>query len=68
MTLMLDNKAKTPDKVVSVCHSTELVGIITSKGRHGRIATNSLSASNDQLSRLNLKSEEQLTELVPLIS
>ena len=68
MTLMLDSKAKTPEKVVSVCRSTELVGIITSKGRHGRIATDSLSTSNEQLSRLNLKSEEQLTELVPLIS
>ena len=66
MALMLDSKAKPQERVVSVCHTTELVGLITSKGRHGRIAMDAISS--DEPTQLSLKAEETLVELVPLLT
>ena len=66
--LQLSKTGKKLDPVVTVCATSDLVGVITSQSRHGRILNDCISADTDQPTDLSLKTNEQLIRLVPLIS
>ena len=52
---------------MSVCSCVDLVGVVTSKGRHGRVITADLAGSEGSTA-LTLKTDEQLSQLVPLLN
>ena len=64
----LNNKGKSADRVVAICESADLIGVVTSRGRHARIVNEAVSGNSDQRNKLSFKSEETLSELVPLLS
>ncbi len=68
MALTLDGPDNTPDRVVTVCGNTELVGVVSSKGRHGRLLSDTISRDLSQPTQLSLKGDESLIELIPLLS
>ena len=67
MAITLEGKGNDADRLVSVCSCVDLVGVVTSKGRHGRVITADLAGSEDSTA-LTLKTDEQLSQLVPLLS
>ena len=67
MAITLEGKGNDADRLVSVCSCVNLVGVVTSKGRHGRVITADLADSEDSTA-LTLKTDEQLSQLVPLLS
>ena len=67
MAITLESKGNDADRLVSVCSCVDLVGVVTSKGRHGRVITADLAGSEDSTA-LTLKTDEQLSQLVPLLS
>ena len=66
--LELNGNGKDLDPVITVCATTDLVGVITNKTRHARILSDSISVDIDQPTKLSLKTEERLIQLVPLIT
>ena len=64
----LNSKGKQSDRLVAVCESTDLVGVVTSKGRHARISNEAISRDINQTTQLSFKSEESLSQLVPLLN
>ena len=68
MALNLDGTGHDPDRVVTVSASAELVGVVSSKGRHGRLLSNTISNDLSQPTQLPLKGDEHLSELIPLLS
>jgi DNA gyrase subunit A len=61
------NAAAAPDdRLVSVCLAAPLLGLISSQGRHGRIAGTAISS--DHSLELPLREGETLQALVPLIN
>ena len=66
--LQLSGNGKELDPVITVCATSDLVGLITSKSRHGRILSDAISTDTDAPTDLSLKTDEQLIRLVPLIS
>ena len=67
MAITLEGKGNDADRLVSVCSCVDLVGVVTSKGRHGRVFTADLAGSEGSTA-LTLKTDEQLSQLVPLLS
>ena len=67
MAITLESKGNDADRLVTVCSCVDLVGVVTSKGRHGRVITADLAGSEDSTA-LTLKTDEQLSQLVPLLS
>ena len=67
MALNLDGTGHDPDRVVTVSASAELVGVVSSKGRHGRLLSNTISNDLSQPTQLPLKGDEHLSELIPLL-
>ena len=67
MAITLEGKGNDADRLVSACSCVDLVGVVTSKGRHGRIITADLGGNEDSTA-LTLKTDEQLSQLVPLLS
>ena len=61
-----DDKENT--RLVSVCESADLVGVVTNKGRHARIHNTTISMDSDQPTQLTFKADETLVQLVPLLS
>ena len=59
---------KKTDRLVSVCESAGLVGVVTNKGRHARIKNTTISMDSNQPTQLKFKAEETLVQLVPLLS
>ena len=68
MALNLDGTGHDPDRVVTVSASAELVGVVSSKGRHGRLLSNTISNDLSQPTQLPLKGDEHLSELIPLLT
>ena len=68
MALNLDGTGAHPDRVVTICASAELVGLVSSTGRHGRVLSSTISTELSQPTQLPLKGEETLSELIPLLS
>jgi len=64
----LNATGKNADRLVAVCENADLIGVVSSKGRHARIVYETLSTNSDQPSALNLRAEETLSQLVPLDS
>ena len=64
----LNAAGKDADRLVAVCENADLIGVVSSKGRHARIVYETLSTNSDQPSALNLRAEETLSQLVPLDS
>ena len=64
----LNATGKDADRLVAVCENADLIGVVSSKGRHARIVYETLSTNSDQPSALNLRAEETLSQLVPLDS
>jgi DNA gyrase subunit A len=64
----LNGDGKETDRLVSVCESADLVGVVTNKGRHARILNTTVSTESDQPTQLMLKGDESLVQLVPLLS
>lgn len=67
MAITLEGKGNDADRLVSVCSCVDLVGVVTSKGRHGRVFTADLACSEGSTA-LTLKTDEQLSQLVPLLN
>ena len=67
MAITLEGKGNDADRLVSVCSCVDLVGVVTSKGRHGRVITADLGGNEDSTA-LTLKTDEQLSQLVPLLT
>ncbi len=67
MAITLEGKGNDADRLVSVCSCVDLVGVVTSKGRHGRVFTADLAGSEGSTA-LTLKTDEQLSQLVPLLN
>ncbi|MFL0778025.1 MAG: DNA topoisomerase (ATP-hydrolyzing) subunit A [Prochlorococcus sp.] len=68
--LPLTHSNNLKDQVIDVCNGNQLVGLVTSKCRFGRLAPEELDTypfKNIETKDLNLKESEQLEELVPLI-
>ena len=63
----LNGDRKKTDRLVSVCESADLVGVVTNKGRHARILNTTVSGDSNQPTQLILKGEECLVQLVPLL-
>jgi DNA gyrase subunit A len=63
----LNGDDKKTDRLVSVCESADLVGVVTNKGRHARILNTTVSGDSNQPTQLILKGEESLVQLVPLL-
>ena len=63
----LNGDGKKTDRLVSVCESADLVGVVTNKGRHARILNTTVSGDSNQPTQLILKGEESLVQLVPLL-
>ena len=63
----LNGDRKKTDRLVSVCESADLVGVVTNKGRHARILNTTVSGDSNQPTQLILKGEESLVQLVPLL-
>ncbi|WP_114990583.1 DNA topoisomerase (ATP-hydrolyzing) subunit A [Synechococcus sp. UW179A] len=55
-------------RLVSVCESADLVGVVTNKGRHARIQNTTISTDCNQPTQLTFKGDETLVQLVPLLS
>ena len=68
MALRLPGEDGTLDPLVAVCQATEIVGVITSKSRHGRLQTASISDDLNHPADLTLKPEEVLLQLIPLLT
>ncbi|MAS27561.1 MAG: topoisomerase IV [Synechococcus sp. NAT40] len=68
MIMQLESKGNDPDRLVSICAVEELVGVVSSKNRHGRLLSAELSNNTDQPTQLTLKGDESLADLVPLLS
>ena len=64
----LNATGKDADRLVAVCENADLIGVVSSKGRHARIVYETLSTNSDQPSALNLQAEETLSQLVALNS
>ena len=64
----LSAKGKDADRLVAICESADLIGVVSSKGRNARIVYDTLSTNSNQPSALNLRAEETLNQLVPLDS
>ena len=64
----LSAKRKGADRLVAICESADLIGVVSSKGRNARIVYDTLSTNSNQPSALNLRAEETLSQLVPLDS
>ena len=64
----LSAKGKDADRLVAICESADLIGVVSSKGRNARIVYDTLSTNSNQPSALNLRAEETLSQLVPLDS
>ena len=64
----LSAKGKDADRLVAICESADLIGVVSSKGRNARIVYDTLSTNRNQPSALNLRAEETLSQLVPLDS
>ena len=64
----LSAKGKEADRLVAICESADLIGVVSSKGRNARIVYDTLSTNSNQPSALNLRAEETLSQLVPLDS
>ena len=64
----LNGDHKETDRLVSVCESADLVGVVTNKGRHARIQNTTISMDSNQPTQLIFKAEETLVQLVPLLS
>ena len=64
----LNGDHKESERLVSVCESADLVGVITNKGRHARIENTTISMDSNQPTQLRFKAEETLVQLVPLMS
>ena len=62
----LNATAAPDDRLVSVCLAAPLLGLISSQGRHGRIAGTAISS--DLSLDLSLREGETLQALVPLIN
>ena len=56
------------DRVVAICESADLVGVVTNKGRHARIINGAISRDSNQPTKMTFKEEERLSQLVPLLS
>ena len=67
MAITLEGKGTGADHLVSACSCADLVGVVTSKGRHGRILSAELGG-NEGATALTLKTDEQLSQLVPLLT
>jgi len=67
MAITLEGKGTGADHLVAACSCADLVGVVTSKGRHGRILSAELG-SNEGATALTLKTDEQLSQLVPLLT
>ena len=67
MAITLNGKGDNADRLVSVCACADLVGVVTNKGRHGRVRSADLGNSEDPIA-LSLKADEQLSQLVPLLT
>ncbi|EAU75337.1 DNA topoisomerase (ATP-hydrolyzing) subunit A [Synechococcus sp. RS9916] len=67
MAITLQGKGNDADRLVSACTCADLVGVVTSKGRHGRILSAELGG-NEGSTALTLKTDEQLSQLVPLLT
>ena len=68
MALNLDGTGNNPDRVVTVCANAEVVGVMSSHGRHGRLLSTTISQELSQPTQLPLKADESLSELIPLLS
>jgi len=68
MALNLDDSGNNPDRVVTVCANADVVGVMSSQGRHGRLLSTSISQELSQPTQLPLKADESLSELIPLLS
>ena len=68
MALNLDGTGNNPDRVVTVCANAEVVGVMSSQGRHGRLLSTTISQELSQPTQLPLKADESLSELIPLLS
>ena len=68
MALRLPGEDGALDPLVAVCQATEIVGVITSKSRHGRLQTASISDDLNHPTDLTLKPEEVLLQLIPLLT
>ena len=64
----LNSNQKGTNRLVSICESADLVGVITNKGRNARIENTTISMDKDQPTQLRFKAEEKLVQLVPLLS
>jgi DNA gyrase subunit A len=62
----LNATAAPDDRLVAVCLSAPLLGLISSQGRHGRVAGTAISS--DHSLELQLREGETLQALVPLIN
>jgi hypothetical protein len=54
--------------VVTVCANADVVGVMSSQGRHGRLLSTTISEELSQPTQLPLKADESLSELIPLLS
>ena len=68
MALNLDGTGNDPDRVVTVCVNAEVIGVMSSQGRHGRLLGTSISGELSQPTQLPLKADETLSELIPLLT
>ena len=68
MALNLEGSGNNPDRVVTVCANAEVVGVMSSQGRHGRLLSTTISEELSQPTQLPLKADESLSELIPLLS
>jgi len=68
MALNLDGSGNNPDRVVTVCANADVVGVMSSQGRHGRLLSTTISEELSQPTQLPLKADESLSELIPLLS
>ncbi len=66
----LKDSKKVNDRVIDICSGDQIIGIVTNKGRNGRINAKELDIQSSKYSHktiLPLKENELLEQLVPLI-
>ena len=64
----LNSKGKNAERLVTICGKADLIGIVTSKGRHARIVNETISNDSNHPSELVLRADETLSRFVPLMS
>ena len=69
--LTIKDSGQDKDRVVDICNGNGLVGLVSSLGRHGRIEAGQLALTiptKPSLNTVQLKDNEEIEELVPLIT